>query len=126
LAEQRYARYLRSVDFIQKHVFPGGCLPSVLALGSAAARRTDLRLLHLEDFAGHYARTLRAWRARFRARLDDVRAQGRSERFVRLWDYYLCYCEAAFEERTCGVVQMLFAAPDNRLDPLTAWSEIVP
>jgi cyclopropane-fatty-acyl-phospholipid synthase len=114
--EQAYPQYLRSVDFIQKYVFPGGCLPSIGALHQAAARTTGWRLLHLEDFAAHYAQTLRAWRERFHAALDQVRQLGYSERFVRLWDYYLSYCEAAFEERATGVVQMLWAGPDSRHD----------
>lgn len=114
--EQRYAAYLRNVDFIQRYVFPGGCLPSVLALGQAIARATDMRVLDLEDFALHYARTLRCWRDRFVAALDQVRDLGYSERFIRLWDYYLCYCEAAFEERYTGLVQMLLAKPRCRRD----------
>ena len=114
--EQRYAEYLRSADFIQRYVFPGGCLPSVLAIGQAVAKTTDMRVLHLADFAAHYTRTLRAWRARFRNSLDRVRALEYSERFIRLWEYYLCYCEAAFSERHVGVVQMLLAKPGSRRD----------
>lgn len=114
--EQGYTAYLRSVDFIQKYIFPGGCLPSVLALGAAAARGTDMRLVRVDDFAAHYARTLHLWRERFRDALDEIRALGFSERFLRTWDYYFCYCEAAFEERYIGVVQMLFAKPGSRYD----------
>jgi cyclopropane-fatty-acyl-phospholipid synthase len=112
--EQGYASYLRSVDFIQKYIFPGGCLPSVLALGQSAARASDMRILHIEDFAAHYACTLRMWRNRFLAAIDRVRVLGYSERFIRMWDYYLCYCEAAFEERSIGVVQMLWGKPRSR------------
>ena len=115
--EQRYSQYLRSADFIQRYVFPGGCLPSVMTMGQSVARTTDMRVLHIEDFAGHYARTLRCWRERFSRALPRVRELGYSERFIRLWEYYLCYCEAAFTERYVGVVQMLLAKPDNRLDP---------
>lgn len=114
--EQGYAAYLRSVDFIQKYIFPGGCLPSVLSLGKAAAQVTDMRLVRVDDFAAHYARTLHLWRDRFRDALDEVRALGFSERFLRMWEYYFCYCEAAFEERYIGVVQMLFAKPESRFD----------
>jgi cyclopropane-fatty-acyl-phospholipid synthase len=108
MPEQRYASYLRSVDFIQKHVFPGGCLPSISAMQAAVARTSNLRLLSLDDFAAGYARTLHEWRSRFLAQLDRVRELGYPERFLRLWDYYLSYCEAAFEERKVGVVQAMW------------------
>jgi cyclopropane-fatty-acyl-phospholipid synthase len=83
-------------------------------------RASDLRLVHLEEMSDHYARTLRAWRERFWSRIDDVRKLGYSERFIRKWEYYLRYCEAAFEERQVNVVQMLLAKPRCHLDPLTA------
>lgn len=114
--EQGYAAYLRSVDFIQKYIFPGGCLPSILSLGQSVARSTDLRILQIDDYAAHYARTLRLWRARFVAALDQVRALGYSERFLRMWEYYFCYCEAAFEERYIGLAQILLAGPRSRRD----------
>lgn len=90
MPEQRYADYLKSVDFIQKYIFPGGCLPSVLAISDSIARQTDLRMLHLEDLAEHYAETLKCWRERFFARVDEIREQGFSDRFVRMWNYYFC------------------------------------
>ncbi|MCY2965537.1 MAG: cyclopropane-fatty-acyl-phospholipid synthase, partial [Planctomycetota bacterium] len=107
--EQRYAEYLRSTDFIQRYVFPGGCLPTAAALTGAAARTSDLYPLHLEDFAEHYARTLACWRARFHERMVEVRALGFDERFLRIWEYYFCYCEAAFRERYIGLSQLMFA-----------------
>lgn len=116
--DQRHAEYLGSVDFIQRYVFPGGCLPSIGSMVQAVGRVTDLRLVHLEDFAPHYARTLSEWRARFLDRLEDVRCLGYTERFIRLWLYYLCYCEAAFAERYIGVVQVQFDKPRCRRDPL--------
>lgn len=118
MPERRYAQYLRSVDFIQHYVFPGGCLPSVAAMLESAGRTTDLRFVHAEDFAPHYAETLRHWRHSFRARLDAVRDLGYPERFIRLWNYYLCYCEALFEERYVGVVQIQFDKPLCRRDPI--------
>ncbi|MEZ6059948.1 MAG: cyclopropane-fatty-acyl-phospholipid synthase family protein [Planctomycetaceae bacterium] len=108
MPEQRYSRYLRSVDFIQKYIFPGGCLPSVTALQTAATGNTSMRLVRLDDFADGYAQTTREWRSRFHKRLADVRRQGFDERFLRTWDYYLAYCEAAFRERTVGVVQAVW------------------
>ena len=124
MPERGYAAYLKSVDFIQRYVFPGGCLPSVASMLESAGRTTDLRLVHIEDFAPHYARTLRCWRRAFYDRLDDVRRLGYSEPFIRLWDYYLCYCEAVFEERYGGVVHLQFDKPLCRRDPLriTEWA----
>lgn len=119
MPEQRYDSYLKSVDFIQKYIFPGGSLPSVAAIGQSVAKTTDMRVLHVEDIAPHYAQTLREWRRRFFERIDDVRAQGYPERFIRMWDYYFCYCEAAFEERVVGTVQMLLAKQGSRLDPIS-------
>ena len=116
--EQRYQAYLKATDFIQRYVFPGGCLPTVSALTGAAARTSDLYPLHLEDFAEHYARTLRCWRERFEARLDDVRRLGFDERFIRIWTYYFCYCEAAFQERYIGLSQLILAKSGWRGDPI--------
>jgi cyclopropane-fatty-acyl-phospholipid synthase len=118
MPEQGYAQYLKSVDFIQRFVFPGGCLPSIAAMAEAAGRTTDLRLVHLEDFAPHYAQTLRLWRQAFHERIEEVRALGYDEAFIRLWNYYLCYCEAGFEERAIGVVQAQFDKPECRRDPI--------
>jgi cyclopropane-fatty-acyl-phospholipid synthase len=84
-------------------------------MAAAVGRATDFSFAHLEDLAPHYARTLRAWRERFLSRLDEVRALGGyDERFIRLWDYYLAYCEAGFSERCTGVVQLLLTKPACR------------
>lgn len=117
MPERGYAAYLRSVDFIQRYVFPGGCLPSVAAMLESAGRVSDLRCVHLEDFAPHYAETLRRWRSAFSLRIDEVRALGFPEEFLRMWHYYFCYCEAAFEERAVGVVQIQFDKSGCRRDP---------
>ncbi len=109
MPEQRFDVYARSVDFIQKYVFPGGFLPSVETMQRAVGRATSLRLLELADFGHDYARTLREWRVRFEERESDVRLLGFDDRFVRLWTYYLCYCEAAFLERAVGVAQFCWA-----------------
>jgi cyclopropane-fatty-acyl-phospholipid synthase len=118
MPERGYDRYLRSVDFIQRYIFPGGCLPSVGAILESVGRTTDLRFVHAEDFAPHYAETLRRWRAAFQSQEDRVRSLGYDERFIRMWNYYLCYCEAAFEERSVGVVQLQFDKPQCKRDPL--------
>ena len=118
MPERRYKEYLGGVDFIQRYVFPGGCLPSVATMLEAAGRTTDLRFTHAEDFAPHYAETLRQWRQAFWSQIESVREQGYSEQFIRLWNYYLCYCEAVFEERHVGVVQIQFDKPLCRRDPI--------
>ena len=112
MPEKRYESYRRSVDFIQKYIFPGGFLPSVAAIQDAVGQNSTLRLQSVEDLSPHYARTLEEWRQRFSDRIDDVRALGFDDRFIRMWEYYLCYCEAAFREQAVGVVQMVWDKPD--------------
>ena len=84
-------------------------------IADSIARMTDLRLLGLEDIGLHYAKTLKIWRQNFLDRLDDVRQQGYPERFIRMWEFYLCYCEGAFLERAISDVQVLFTKPGSRL-----------
>jgi len=114
IADQRYEWAKRNVDFIKRYVFPGGFLPSVTAMTSALTQETDLRAIHIEDIGLHYARTLRDWRERFFARIDDVRDLGFSDEFVRLWDFYLTYCESAFLERAIGDVHLHAIKPRAR------------
>jgi cyclopropane-fatty-acyl-phospholipid synthase len=111
IADQRYEQALRSVDFIQRYIFPGGFLPSVAAIADRVARVTDMEIVHLEDIGLHYARTLQHWRDRFFANLAAVRDLGYDDTFVRMWDYYLCYCEGGFRERVIGTRQVLMARP---------------
>ena len=118
IADQRYEQARRSVDFIQRFIFPGSCLTSVTSMSAALTRATDLRVFHLEDIGPHYATTLAHWRARFNAKLDEVRALGYTQDFVRMWEYYFCYCEAGFIERAIGDVQMLLVKPECRRAPL--------
>ena len=112
MPEQRYEAYKRSVDFIQKYIFPGGFLPSVAAMQDSVGRTSNLRLASVEDLSNDYALTLRAWRHRFFERIEDVRALGFDDRFIRIWEYYLCYCEAAFLEQAVGVVQVVWDKPN--------------
>ncbi len=115
IPEKRYAQYSKSVDFIQKYIFPGGFLPSISAMQDCAARSSNLTLVDCFDFGLHYARTLRLWNQSFHERLDEVRALGFSERFIRMWRYYLCYCEAAFLERATGVVHAVWSRPGSSI-----------
>jgi cyclopropane-fatty-acyl-phospholipid synthase len=109
IADQSFDRHKRSVDFIKRYIFPGSCIPSVTAIGKAITRGTDLRIVHLEDITAHYARTLREWRHRFFANIEAVRTLGFEGNFIRMWEYYLSYCEAGFIERYLGDVQMILA-----------------
>jgi len=118
IADQRYERARRSVDFIQRYIFPGSCIPSVAALSSSIARASDLRLFHLDDIGPHYATTLAHWRRNLRANLAKVRSLGYGEEFIRMWEYYFCYCEGGFMERVIGDVQMLLVKPGNRRMPV--------
>lgn len=111
IEDHRYAQALRSVDFIKRYVFPGSFIPSVNALLAAKTRSTDLALVRQDDFGHSYARTLHAWRERFLAARPEARAQGFDERFLRLWEFYLVYCEGGFLERSIGVSHLLFAKP---------------
>lgn len=114
IEDHRYAQALKSVDYIKRFVFPGSFIPSVSAMLDAKTRACDLSLVAQEDFGDSYARTLQAWRERFLARLAEVRAQGFDERFVRMWEFYLAYCEGGFRERSIGVSHLLLAKPGWR------------
>lgn len=126
MPDHRYERYRRTVDFIQRYVFPGSCVPSLQAMTTAMAGSGDLRVVHLEDLTPHYATTLARWRDAFNANLAAVGDLGYPEEFIRLWNYYLCYCEAGFAERYTGVVQLLLSRPDARPAPIRpAYAEAV-
>ena len=118
IADAVYDRHKRSVDFIKRYIFPGSCIPSVTAMCQAMACSTDLRVVHFEDITPHYARTLREWRDRFFSNIEQVRGLGYSETFIRMWEYYLCYCQGGFEERYLGDVQMIMAKPFCRSKPI--------
>jgi cyclopropane-fatty-acyl-phospholipid synthase len=120
MTDQVFDRHKRNVDFIKRYIFPGSCIPSITAMSRSIARASDLKLFHLEDITPHYARTLRTWRERFFANIDKVRDLGLPETFIRMWDYYLSYCEAGFAERYLGDVQMLLTKPLCRRPPLLA------
>ena len=111
IKDQVFETHKKEVDFIKRYIFPGSCIPSITAIMSAITRFTDMKLLHLEDIGPHYARTLRTWRQNFFEREDEVKAMGFGKSFIKMWEFYFCYCEAGFEERYLGDVQMLLAKP---------------
>ncbi|MBE1161941.1 SAM-dependent methyltransferase [Dyella acidiphila] len=114
IEDHRYRQALKVVDFIKRHVFPGSFIPSISAMLEAKTKASDLALVHLEDFGLSYAQTLHAWQERFQSSLKNVRAQGFDERFIRLWEFYLAYCEGGFRERSIGVSHLLLARPQAR------------
>ena len=119
IQDQLYEPALASVDFIQRFIFPGSFIPSITAITDSVRRVTDMKLFHLEDIGPHYATTLRRWRENFHARLPEVRRLGYPEEFVRMWEFYLCYCEGGFLERQIGDVQVLLTKPGCRIHSLS-------
>ena len=113
IEDYRYATSLRSVDFIKRYIFPGSFIPSVSAIVNSAGNQTDLRLINLEDQGESYALTIRAWRERFESNLSKIKSMGYSEQFIRMWRFYLAYCEGGFMEKTISNAQLLFAKPKN-------------
>jgi cyclopropane-fatty-acyl-phospholipid synthase len=111
--DSRHAQMKRGVDWIQKHIFPGSLLLSIGRVSEACRRTGDLFLHQLDDLGLDYARTLREWHVTFNARLDEVRALGFDQRFIRRWNYYLLYCAAAFAMRNISVVQAVYTRPNN-------------
>jgi cyclopropane-fatty-acyl-phospholipid synthase len=109
ILESKFQQYRKQSDWIKKHIFPGAELASVLEIQRSLLRSTRMQLFQLEDIGISYAFTLKEWRRRFLERLPEVRQQGFDERFVRMWDYYLAYCEGAFREGYIGDVQMVLS-----------------
>ncbi len=122
--DQNYQDYLGSVDFIQTHIFPGGCLLSNQELNTQFTEQTDMVIKQLHDYGFDYAYTLRDWRAAFMDQRQEIKGLGYDEAFIRLWEFYFCYCEGGFLERTIGVVQVTAVKPNNidtmHLSALTA------
>lgn len=114
IRDHLHKAYLKEVDFIRRYIFPGACLPSLNVIMQSVARATDMTVIHLEDIAPHYARTLNVWRQRFMQGLAEVRRLGKTEQFIRMWEFYLCYCEAGFLERHLGDLQMVLTKPGER------------
>lgn len=111
--DSRFASLKNGVDWIQKHIFPGSLLPSVAAINEAVNSTSDLTLVDLKDFGLDYAHTLNVWAKNFNENLSEVKMVGFDDYFIRKWNYYLCYCEAAFAMRNINVMQMVYSRPNN-------------
>lgn len=118
IVDQRFDAAKNSVDFIQRYIFPGSNIPSITAMLSSMTKSSDLKLLDAEDIGPHYAITLRTWRENFYANIDKIRRQGYSAEFIKMWEFYLCYCEGGFAERALGNAHLLLSKPENRRKPL--------
>jgi len=114
MTEQRYEQARDSVDFIKRYIFPGGCLPSLTVISDALARVTDMQMSNLRDITRDYADTLQVWHEGFLEKLDQVRDMGFDDRFIRMWRYYLSYCEGGFRERIIGTYQISMTKPGYR------------
>lgn len=122
ISEQNFKQHIRNIDFIRRYVFPGGSLPSITAIGASIGRATDMRITHLDDITEHYVQTLRHWRNEFHRNMEKIRSLGYDQDFVRLWHFYLCYCEAGFAERRVHNTQIMFAKPNSTTDPAVEFS----
>ena len=114
ISDQRYQQSLTSADFIKRYIFPGGQLPCNSEITRQVELNTDMQLIDMKDITLDYALTLRAWRERFLDRLAEVRQLGCDEVFIRMWRYYLCFCEGGFLERVIHTGQYLLAKPQWR------------
>jgi len=114
IADQRYLSAKKSVDFIQRYIFPGGCLPSIEVISKCTSKKSDMQIINLQDITEHYADTLHHWREAFHRNIDAVKKQGFDDIFCRMWEFYLLYCEGGFRERAISTVQVVLAKPDYR------------
>ena len=114
IADQQYVEASKSVDFIKRFIFPGSCIPSNTAMLNAVTRSSDMRLYDLSDIGPHYATTLEKWRENVFANYEGIKSLGYSDEFLRMWEFYLCYCEGGFMERVISDVHMVLVKPLNR------------
>ena len=113
--DSRFEHLRKGVDWIQKYIFPGSLLPSVGAINKAVNNMTDMTLVDLKDIGLHYATTLVHWREQFSSNISHIKELGFSDQFIRKWNYYFSYCEAAFVMRNINVMQMIYVRPNNVL-----------
>lgn len=117
ISDQRFEQSVNHMDFIKRYIFPGGQLPSNAVIAEKVASQTDMQLIGMEDITLDYARTLNAWRQRFWKNIEEVRQLGSDDVFIRMWNYYLCFCEGGFLERVIHTGQFLLAKPGFRSLP---------
>ena len=114
IADQRYEKAKRSVDFIQRYIFPGSCIPSITALQNSVTQSSDLKIYNIHDIGTHYARTLALWREGFFKRLKDIKALGFDDAFIRMWHFYFSYCEGGFHEKVISDIHLKLVKPGYR------------
>jgi cyclopropane-fatty-acyl-phospholipid synthase len=114
IADQRYEKAKHSVDFIQRYIFPGSCIPSITALQNSITQSSDLKIYQIQDIGDHYARTLAFWREAFFKRLPEVKALGFDDVFIRMWHFYLAYCEGGFKEKAISDIHLKLVKPGYR------------
>ncbi len=120
MSDYLFNNYINSTDFIRKYVFPGGCLTSMTSMMSSISKHTDLTLYHSESFASSYAKTLKIWHQNFYRNIDKVIELGYPTSFIKLWEYYMKYCQAGFENRVIDVHHLVLKKPYNRFNHLSA------
>ncbi|MEM7304534.1 MAG: class I SAM-dependent methyltransferase, partial [Pseudomonadota bacterium] len=118
MSDRYYDDYISTQDFIRKYVFPGGCLPSISSIISSTSKHTDLDLHATESFAHSYAKTLDIWFERFIKQRNKILELGYSQDLIRLWEYYMKYCQAGFENKVIDVHQLVFRKPENQIAEL--------
>lgn len=111
--DARYDEMRRGVDFIQKHIFPGSLLPSVARINACVNKASNLNLYDIKDIGIDYAKTLNIWCEEFNKKKEEIIALGMDQRFIRKWNYYFQYCEAAFQMRNISVMQLVYTRPNN-------------
>ena len=114
IKDQRYFKAIKSVDFIQKYIFPGSCIPSITAIQNSLTNVTDLVINDIEDIGHHYARTLTDWRKRFLKNKQEIRRLGFDEQFISMWLFYFAYCEGGFEEKVISDIHLHITKPGFR------------
>ena len=114
IKDQRYSKAIQSVDFIQKYIFPGSCIPSITAIQNSLTSSTDLVINDIRDIGHHYARTLADWRKRFLKNKQEIRKLGFDDKFLRMWLFYFAYCEGGFEEKVISDIHLHITKPGYR------------
>ena len=114
IKDQRYSKAIQSVDFIQKYIFPGSCIPSITAIQNSLTNSTDLVINDIRDIGHHYARTLADWRKRFLKNKKEIRKLGFDDKFLRMWLFYFAYCEGGFEEKVISDIHLHITKPGYR------------